>query len=205
MIPPHSQPDDLQSLWRNDNTKPIKEDYSIMLRIAQEKQRSLQEFLRGEDSTNYMLALCIAPLTAAYIWLRPIPMMQLGNLVITTTLIAGALVTWVNHLRADRLLKLDLSVREYQAQLLRLYDRQIRFSKSIKYWYVIPLFFGISLVGYPILHQFRLPQFWSILLFLTLFVVFEFYVWRMCDVKRVSDLQRRKNEMQSVLNEMDRV
>ena len=61
MITSHSQPDDLQSLWRNGDTKPVKEDYSIMLRIAQEKQRSLEEFLHGEDSNNYLLALCLAP------------------------------------------------------------------------------------------------------------------------------------------------
>jgi hypothetical protein len=204
MITPHSQPDDLQSLWRTNDTKPIKEDYSIMLRIAQEKQRSLQEFLHGEDSTNYLLALCLAPVFAVATWTtRTNPVMQLGNLVITLTLVAGAVITWVNHRRAESLLKIDLSVREYQMQLLQFYDRQIRFSKGIKYWYVIPLFCGISLVGYPILRHFLLPQLWSILIFAVIFAGFESYVWRVSDVKRVADLKRRKTEMQSILDDID--
>lgn len=204
MITSHSQPDDLQSLWRNGDTKPVKEDYSIMLRIAQEKQRSLEEFLHGEDSNNYLLALCLAPFFALITWMtRRNPMMELGNLVITLTLIAGAVVTWVNHRKAIPMLKIDLSVREYQARLLQLYDREIHFSKSIKYWYMIPLLCGVSLVGYPILHHFQLPQISSILLLAALFVALETYVWRVSDVKRVADLKRRKTEMQSVLDDMD--
>jgi hypothetical protein len=205
MIPPHSQADDLQSLWLKDNAKPRTKDYSIMLRIAQEKQRSLEEFLHGEDTANYMLALCIAPLTAVFIWLRPIPMMQLGNLILTLTLIAGAVATWVNQRRARPLLKIDLSVREYQTQMLRLYDRQIRFSKGLKYWYVIPLFVGISLIGYPVLRHLHVPQPLSILLILAASAAFEYSVWRIYDVKRATDLQRRKDEMKDVLNDMDRV
>ncbi len=205
MITSHSQPDDLQSLWRNCDTKPVKEDYSIMLRIAQEKQRSLEEFLHGEDSNNYLLALCLAPVFALITWMtRRNPVMELGNLVITLTLIAGAVVTWVNHRKAKPLLKIDLSVREYQARLLQLYDREIRFSKGIKYWYMIPLLCGVSLIGFPILHHFLVPQLWSILLLGALFVALESYVWRISDVKRVADLKRRKTEMQGVLDELDR-
>jgi hypothetical protein len=163
MNSPHTEPDDLQSLWLKDNSTPSTEDYSIMLRIVQEKQRSLQDFLRGEDTANYLLAL-LAPLTAVYIWLRPIPMMQLGNLILTLTLISGGVVTWINNRRARPLLKIDLSIREYQSLLLQFYDQQIRYSKSIKYWYAIPISLGISLAGYPILRHFLLSPPWSILL-----------------------------------------
>lgn len=205
MISSHSQPDDLQSLWRGGKTNPMTEDYSIMLRIAQEKQHSLRDFLRGEDSATYMLTLCLAPLLAFATWRTgKIPIMQLGNLVLTLTLVVGALVTWINRLKANRLLELDLSVRDYQVQLLRFYDRQIRISKGIKYWCVIPLFFGFSLVGYPIAGFFHFALPWFVLAILALFAGFEYYTWLACDVKRVKDLKRRKDEMQSLLDEMDR-
>jgi hypothetical protein len=35
-------------------------------------------------------------------------------------------------------------------------------------------------------------------------MVFEYYIWRGYDVKRVKELERRKGEMQSVLHDMDR-
>jgi hypothetical protein len=212
MKPTDSEPDELQSLWLKDNPKPT-EDYSMLLRIVQEKQHTLQEFLRGEDNTTYLIALGLAPLTALCIWMvgphitrhygHFIRMIQLGFLVVTLTMIASAVVTWINHRRVAPLLKCDLSVREHQTLLLRFYDQQIRFSKGLKFWYGIPIFLGCSLAGYPVAHHY-LRQPWSTLLIAAIFVIGMYFVRLGGDVKRVNDLQRRKDEMQGVLDEMER-
>ncbi len=86
----------------------------------------------------------------------------------TVTLVVGAVVTWINQHGGSALRQMDLSVREYQAQLLRFLDQRIRFSKGVKYWYAIPLFLGLSLAIYPIASYF-LPPFWSPLLIVAMF------------------------------------
>jgi len=205
MTPPQDQPEDLQNIWRKNNMRPTAEDYSMMLKLVQEKRRSLQDFLRGEDLTSYMIALSFAPLTALAMWKsRPVLLMQLGFSIVTVTLVAGAVVTWVNQRRASALRQMDLSVREYQTQLLRFFDQRIRFSKGVKYWYAIPLLLGFSLAVYPIVSHF-IPQPWSILLVTAVFVALEYSIWRMHEVQRVTDLQRRKDEVQNLLRDMDRV
>jgi len=212
MNPTDSEPDELQSLWLKDNPKHT-EDYSMMLRIVQEKQRSLQDFLHGEDNANYMATFCLAPLTALCIWMvgphltrhySPfVRMIQFGFLLMTLTLIASVVVTWINHRRVTPLLKCDLSVHEHQVLLLRFYDAQIRFSKNIKFWFGIPYLAGASMALYPVAHHY-LRQPWSTLLIAAIFVVGVYFVRLGGDVKRVNDLQRRKDEMQGVLDEMER-
>jgi hypothetical protein len=213
MKPTDSEPDELQSLWLKDNPKPT-EDYSMLLRIVQEKQHTLQEFLRGEDSANYLLALCFAPLTALCIWMVGphltrhysyfVRMIQLGFLLMTLTLIASAVATWINHRKVAPLLKCDLSVREHQLQLLNFYDAQIRCLKSIKFWFGIPLLAGASMALYPVVHHY-LHQPWSTLMIAAIFVTAEYFIWRASDVQGVKNLQRRKDEMQGVLDEMERI
>ncbi len=201
---PHDGSDDLQNIWRKDNREPSAGDNSMMLRLVQEKGRSLQDLLRGEDLTSYMIAFSFAPLTAFAVWKsRPMLLMQIGFSMMTAILVAGAIVTWIYQRRANALRRLDVNVREYQTQVVRVLEQRIRFSRGVKYWYAIPLFLGFSLAIYPIIrHYISLP--WSILLVSAVFVLLEYSTWRMHDVKHVTDLLRRKGDIENLLREMER-
>jgi hypothetical protein len=149
------------------------------------------------------LALGFAPLTALAAWTVAEPLIQLGYLILTATLVAGTVVMWVSERRATMTHQFDLNIRENQSLLLHSYDRRIRFLKSVKYWYAIPLFFGASLVIVPIALR-VLPGLWGFLLPFGLMLGAWIAVWHMNDVRRVADLQQRKDEVQGLLDEMDR-
>ena len=203
MSRPRDPLDDLQRIWQEDHSQPEREDTSMIVRLVQEKQRSLLDLVRGQNLAEYILALGFAPLTALAAWKVAEPLIQLGYLILTATLLAGTIVMWVSERRTRTTQQFDLNVRENQSLLLQSYDRRIRYLKSVKYWYAMPLFFGASLVLVPIALR-TLPGPWGILLPLGLILGAWVAVWHMNDVRRVGDLQQRKNEVQKLLDEMDR-
>jgi hypothetical protein len=203
MSRPQDPLDDLQRIWQEDLVQPEREDTSMIVRLVQEKQRSLQDLVRGQNLAEYILALGFAPLTALAAWIVAEPLIQLGYLILTVTLVAGTVVMWVSERRTRTTHQFDLSVRENQRLLLHSYDRRIRLLRSVKYWYAMPLFFGASLVLIPIALR-TLPGLWGILLPFGLMLGAWIAIWHMNDVRRVGDLQQRKDEVQRLLDEMDR-
>lgn len=113
--------------------------------------------------------LAFAPLTALAGWKAPTPVTRAGYLILTATLATAAVILWVHERRMNAAREIDLNVRAYHARLLQLYDRRIRFLKSVKYWYAIPLFVGASLVCFPILTR-LLPSNWGVVLVVALIV-----------------------------------
>jgi hypothetical protein len=203
MSPSDDQPDDLQRLWQETGERSAKEDRSMTLRLVQEKQRSLLDLLREQNMTAYVISLCFAPLTAMAAWKgRPSPWLLSGYLLMTAALVAGAVVVWLKARRASAMRRIDLSIREHQQQLITFYDSRVRFSKSIKYWYAIPVFLGAGLAGYPI-GIYLLGKTWGTVVDIGFLLVCWVGVC-MHDARAVADLRGRREEVLHLLGEMDR-
>jgi hypothetical protein len=199
-----NQPDGLQSLWQGTSGQSQKEDHSMILRLVQQRQKSLLELLREQNMTAYVISLSFAPLTAMAAWKgRQSLWLLLGYLLLTATLVAGAAIVWLEARRASATGRVDSSRREHQQRLVQFYDSRIRFSKSIKYWYAIPLFLGAGLVGYPIGVHF-LGRMWGTAAVAGFLLACWIGVWHMHDVRAVADLRRRREELQELLDEMNR-
>ena len=204
MSPADDQSNDLQKLWQETGEPSGKEDHSMILRLAQEKQKSLLDLLREQNMTSYIISLGFAPLTAMVAWKGRHSLWLLsGYLLMTATLIAGAVVVWLKARRANATGKIDLSTREHQQQLIQFYDSRVLFSKSVKYWYAIPLFLGAGLAGYPIGVHF-LGRMWGTAVVAGFLLICWIGVWHMHDVRAVADLRRRREEVRHLLDEMDR-
>lgn len=204
MSPADDQPNDLQKLWQETGEQSWKEDNSMILRLAQEKQKSLLDLLREQNMTAYIISLGFAPLTAMAAWKgRQSLWLSSGYLLMTATLVAGAVVVWLKARRASAMGKIDLNIREHQQQLIPFYDGRVRFSKSVKYWYAIPLFLGAGLAGYPIGIHF-LGRMWGTVVVVGFLLIGWVGVWHMHDVRAVADLRRRREEVLHLLGEMDR-
>ncbi|MDZ4797439.1 MAG: hypothetical protein SGI92_04710 [Bryobacteraceae bacterium] len=54
---------------------------------------------------------------------------------------------WRSNRKTQQPLDPALDVRSYQAALIQRYDAQIRLLSNVKYWYVLPLFGWMALVG----------------------------------------------------------
>ena len=205
MSHPDDQPDDLQKLWQQNDEQSGKEDHSMLLRLVKEKQTSLLDVLREQNMTAYIISLSFAPLTAISAWIirRHSVWMLSGYLLMTATLVVGAVVVWLNARGANATGKIDLSIREHQQQLMQFYDSRVVFSKSIKYWYAIPLFLGGGLVLYPVTAH-LLGRMWGSVVVAGLLLICWVGVWHMHDVRAVADLRRRREEVLELLDEMDR-
>jgi hypothetical protein len=198
------QPDDLQKLWRQTGEQSGKEDPSMLLRLVKEKQTSLLDMLREQNMTAYVISLSFATLTAMAAWIGRHSLWLLsGYLLMTATLVVGAAVVWLSARRANATGKIDLSMREHQQQLMQFYDSRVAFSKSIKYWYAIPLFLGGGLAIYPISAHF-LGRIWGTVVVTGFLLICWVGVWHMHDVRAVADLRRRREEVLQLLDEMDR-
>ena len=195
------QPEDWQRVWQGSGEPPAKEDRPMILRLAQEKQRSLFDLLREQNMTAYILTLAFAPLTGIAAWRARQMVFQLGYLIMTATLVAGALVVWLNARKARAAAGIDLNTLQHHQRLLRFYDSRIRFSRSIKYWYAIPLFSGAGLVLYPAGEHF-LGRPWGIAVTVGFLLLSWIGVWHMHDVRGAADLRRRKDEVRQLLDEM---
>lgn len=201
---PEPHPDELQELWQGNTEHTWKEDDTVLLRLAQEKQRSLFDVLREQNMSAYLLSLSFAPLTALAAWRgRQSAWLFTGYLLMTLTLAIGALVVWRNARAARRAERLELSRREHQQQLVDFHNARIRFARSVKYWYAAPLFLGAGLVCFRIAWHF-LGATWGGLLVGALVLACWLGVWHMHDVRGVADLRRRRDELQQLLDEMDR-
>jgi hypothetical protein len=86
---------------------------------------------------------------------------------------------------------------------MQFYDSRVIFSKSIKYWYAIPLFLGGGLALYPVTVHF-LGRMWATVVVAGLLLVCWVGVWHMHDVRAVADLRRRREEVRQLFDEMDR-
>ena len=197
-----NQPDDLQKLWQQTGEQSGKEDHSMLLRLVKEKQTSLLDVLREQNMTAYIISLSFAPLAAMAAWIgRHSLWMLSGYLLMTATLVVAAVVVWLSARRANATGRIDLSTREHQQQLIHFYDSRVLFSKSIKYWYAIPLFLGWGLAVYPVTVHF-LGSMWATVVVAGSSLVCWVGVWHMHDVRAVADLRRRREEVRQLLDEM---
>ena len=197
-------PDELQGLWQGTTGRSQKEDHSMILRLVQERQKSLLDLLREQNMSMYVFSLSFAPLAAVCAWnARPLPWMACGYLLMTAALVAGAAIVWLDARKALATLRADLSTREHQQRLLQFYDSRIRFSKSAKYWYVLPLFLGAGLGGYPI-GVYLLGRMWGTVVLAGFLLFCWIGGWHMHDVRVVADLRRRRDGLQELLDEINR-
>ena len=203
MREPRDQSDELQAIWQRNDAGQSREEITMHVKLLREKRRSLHDFIQGGSSNPYLLVLSFAPLFALLTWkTRQIPLMRIGNLIVASVLLAGALATWLYQRSERRLDQVDLNMRDFQTLLLRFINRSIAFSRGIKFWFTPLLFLGIALATYPALSHFWSPTLCIVALGLV-FLGFEYSVWIMCDLRRVEELQRRKSEVESLLKEMD--
>ena len=196
-------PDDLQEIWRENDASPEGENIAMMLLLLREKQRSLRDLIQGQNVAEYLIALILAPLTALMAWKARPAILQLGYGIVSTELIAGSVITWLNDRRSKPFRDIKLDVREYHRRLLDFYERRIRFLKSVKFWYALPLFSGAALVLLPLAAR-SLPGPWGIVIIAALLLIAWIGVWHMNDVRRVGELHRRREEVLRLMEQMDR-
>jgi len=200
MSGPDEASEELQKIWQEGRANAAEQEISMIVRLVREKQRSFQDLVRAQNLTVYLFSLSFAPLTGLAAWkAHPWMPFGLGYLIMTATLVIGAALVWFTHRSILR--PIDLSVRDYHRQLLQWYDKRIRLTTTSSYWYALPLILGAGLVLYPATRL--LPAHWGLVLLAALFVLLA-RVTIGTSLRGVADLRRQREEVRSLIEEMDR-
>jgi hypothetical protein len=204
MNEPQNPHDSLKDVWQRESEGFDSEKELVMSRkLLRAKQQSLHDYLQIASSNTYLLALSFVPLFILLaLQKRSVELMLIGNIVIVFVLLSGTLITWLFQRRAEsKLVEWDMNVLEYQKRLIETIEENIAFSKAIKYCFAPPLFLGISLAAFPNMHHFlSTPVCIGILG--VVFICFESCIWMMSNRKRVQELERRRADVQKLIEEL---
>jgi hypothetical protein len=183
--------DDLPDLWKG---------MDMPMMLIEEKQQSLRDLVAGQNNSEYLISLAMVPLLAFAGWRAKMPLPRTGYWIMAATMLAGAIILWLEGRRYFA--RFELTVAEFHRDLLSQYDRRIRFLKSVKFWYALPLFGGAFMAMYPISARVSSP--WGIGVVAGLLILAWVGVWHMNDVRRAGELRKRRDEVQRLLGKLER-
>jgi len=93
----------------------------------------------------------------------------------------------------------EQSLAVYRRTLMERYDGQIRLARSVKYWFLIPIWLGLLLQAVASLADPRgVRKFWLVMLVATAGLVF---VWWLNEGPGVRYLERKRRELAALLGE----
>lgn len=169
--------------------------------LIREKDRSIRELTAERRSAGIVLAALMAAITllaafrAVWFWA------QLGYGFMAASNAAAVAVYWIYHRRGRTRPDVATETHAYYEDLLRFYDRQARFLKSAKYWYVLPLLAGVMFVGLGI-HIHAGDTLMALLVGVVVPVMAWLGIRYVNDVRLAGDLQARKEQLRDWLHEV---
>jgi hypothetical protein len=139
--------DELQKLWSSEKPRTLStEEKEMLFRQAGEKLAKLDRMLQGRQYREILAAVLVAAMFGAQFAAASGLFAKLGSAVI----IAGCVwVTYylLRHGRGPQNPYSGAPLEEYRAGVVAKFDHQIRLLSRVKYWYVLPFYLGIVLLG----------------------------------------------------------
>ena len=137
------QSDDLCRLWQSDSGNGAV-DPSDLLRELERRSRSFDRMIRRRDIREIAGGLVVTVVYGLMAW-------KAGTLLflVSDIWLAACGVWFAYYLRRDSKRSLqpvpDQSLVVYRQSLMERYDGQIRLARSVKYWFLLPMWFGLLL------------------------------------------------------------
>jgi hypothetical protein len=144
-----NEEDSLRNLWQKDNSP--KENRMIWKHLIEEKRSRFEEQIRAGNGAEYMVAITLSPLLGLLAWKAKFPLVQMGYGLLSLTLLAMALATWLTHRQWPQ--TSDHSLRDHLTLLIACYDRRIRFLRNGKALVSLPMCGGVLAVVMGIPNQ----------------------------------------------------
>lgn len=137
-----NEADDLLNVWQKDNSP--KENRMIWKRLIEEKHSSFEQQIRAGNLAEYMVSMILTPILGLLAWKAKFPLVQTGYGLLSATLFAMALATWLTPSQWPR--SHDHSLSEHLKALITSYDRRIRFLRNGKAMVSLPMCGGVFAV-----------------------------------------------------------
>jgi hypothetical protein len=136
-----SRPDDLERLWQ---TQPVQTDMKgeEMRKIIVKKIEVFDHKIRKRNIREYVAALFVVPVFFYFAWIMPNSIARVGSVVVAVGALWIVYYLWRHGTGpADPLP--DQTLASYRRALIAKYDHQIRLLRTVKLWYLLPLYVGL--------------------------------------------------------------
>jgi hypothetical protein len=192
-----NQPDDLEQLWK---TQPVEaavkgED---MRQVIVQKTEKFDRRIRRRNVREYAAAFVVALAFLFFARIIPDSLVRVGCVIV----VAGAL--WIVYYLwrhgtgpVDPLP--DQTLESYRRALIAKYDHQIRLLRTVKFWYLLPLYVGLTTANAGLLRMLsanHAPTLFVAINFVLATVFFGF-VWWLNEVRAVRKIERLRAEVMS--------
>jgi len=188
--------DELRELWQSDINQALNQ--RDLLRELERRMRSFDRTIRWRDLRETVAGLIV---TAVYVWFA----LGAGTLFERMAdLWLAAWGIWValflrRYFKLSRKPAPEQTLAVYRQALVDRYDGQIRLAKSVKYWYILPMWLGMLLLGLAVWSQPRGHL--RCTLVAVVATVVSAFVWWLNEGPGIRYLQRKRRELAALMGE----
>ena len=188
--------DELRQLWQSDINEALNQ--RDLLRDLERRSRNFDRTIRWRDFRESVAGLIV---TIIYLWFA-VRSKTTFELVADVWLAACGI--WITaylyrYSRLSRKPAPEQTLAAYRQGLVERYDRQIRLSRSVKYWYILPFWVGLLLLAFAQrVESGSNIGFFASLIFIT---ALNALVWWLNEGPGLRYLQRKRRELAALLGE----
>ena len=190
-----NRPDDLERLWQ---TQPLQKEMrgEEMRQIIVKKTEMFDRKIRRRNLREYLAALFAVPVFLYFARIMPNSLARLGSVIVAAGVLWIVYYLWRHGSGpADPLP--DQTLESYRRALIAKYDHQIRLLRTVKLWYLLPLYAGMMTLMAGLFHEGALKH--SGTVFLTVYAVvvtvFCGFVWWLNEVRGVRKIERLRAQV----------
>ncbi len=188
--------DELRQLWQSDINEAINQ--RELLRQLEQRTRRFDRMIRFRDLRESVAGLLI---TVVYLWFAFQAVSTLDRMSDLWLAACGAWIAFFlwRFSRLSRKPAPEQSLAVYRHELVERYALQIRLSKSVKYWYVLPLWVGLMLR--EAVHLMNGEDKTRVLIATVFVTLCSAFVWWLNDGPGVRYLERKRRELAALIGE----
>jgi len=195
--------DELQKLWKNQPPCGVVKG-NEMLEIVEKK---MQKFDRMIAIRNRVECIAAAAVAIFFTWTAvhaPNVVMKAGCLVVAA---GGVWIIYymLRHGAAKVTVDPSENLADYTQALIGRYDQQIRLLKSVKYWYLLPIYIGLLIlsVGLSLEHAQQGAPVWIDLIAPVIYTIVFGVIWWLNEVPAVRRLLSERAQLLSITNQYE--
>ena len=194
-------PDELEKLWKTQPVDPAAKGEE-MRKIILNKTEKFDRTIRRRNVREMIAAAVVAVAFAGVAWAQRNAIERAGSII----LVAGAL--WIIYYMwrygaepPDP--NPDQTLAGYQQALVRKYDHQIRLLRTVKFWYLAPIYVGLLIgsVGLWNEQAGKGGSTWFAFLFPAIYTLIFAGIWWLNELYGVRKLQRMRERVTSGLED----
>ena len=183
--------DELRDLWKSQSL-PQEVKGETMLELV---EKQMQHFDRKITTRNLREYIGGALVAIIFLWIAfhsPTPLIRAGALLVVAS---GLWIIFYLRSYGDRPPDPSQNLADYQLALLERYDRQIRLLKSVKMWYLLPMYIGLMVMSFGLAKQHSAAFVWSDLLAPAIYTAVFAVIWWLNEVSAVKRLRNDRAKL----------